>query len=119
MRSHVLRCLEPTNRHDGTREVWRSAMLTLLRFLLRKPPSLGSPTIIVSASFWDPALHFFAPELWMTTPPRNSLHTFLTLDQAREAAAAWLLDYNEVRPHSSLGDRTPKEFAEPIPGRIV
>jgi putative transposase len=43
-----------------------------------------------------------------------NLHTFLTLDQARDAAAAWLLDYNEVRPHSSLGGRTPKEFAETI-----
>jgi len=43
-----------------------------------------------------------------------NLHIFLTLDQARDAAAAWLLDYNEVRPHSSLGDRTPKEFADTI-----
>lgn len=41
-----------------------------------------------------------------------NLHSFLTLDQAREAAADWLVDYNEVRPHSSIGNRTPKEFAE-------
>jgi len=43
-----------------------------------------------------------------------NLHTFVTPDQARDAAATWLLDYNEVRPHSSLGDRTPKEFADTI-----
>lgn len=41
-----------------------------------------------------------------------NLHSFLTLDQAREAAAEWLIDYNEIRPHSSIGNRTPKEFAE-------
>ncbi len=29
-----------------------------------------------------------------------------------EAIAAWRTEYNEERPHSSLGYRTPKEFAE-------
>ena len=43
-----------------------------------------------------------------------NLHTFLTLDQARAAAAAWLIDYNEIRPHSSLDNRTPKEFADTL-----
>lgn len=43
-----------------------------------------------------------------------NMHLFLTLDQARQAAADWQLDYNEVRPHSSLGDRTPKEFSETL-----
>ena len=32
----------------------------------------------------------------------------------REAADAWLLDYNEVRPHSSLAYLTPKEFVETL-----
>ena len=41
-----------------------------------------------------------------------SLHSFLMLDQAREAAAAWLIEYNEIRPHSLIGNRTPKEFAD-------
>src|SRR5271165_1752033 len=39
-----------------------------------------------------------------------NLHSFVTLDQARDAAATWLLDYNEVRPHSSLGVRSPSEL---------
>jgi putative transposase len=37
-------------------------------------------------------------------------HWFLTLDDARETIEAWRLDYNNVRPHSSLGYRTPEEF---------
>ncbi len=43
-----------------------------------------------------------------------NLHSFLTLDQAREAAAEWLIDYNEIRPHSSIGNQTPREFAESL-----
>jgi putative transposase len=38
-------------------------------------------------------------------------HTFLDIHDARERAETWRKDYNEIRPHSSLGDRTPKEFA--------
>ena len=37
---------------------------------------------------------------------------FLTLQEAREKIEAWRCDYNEVRPHSSLGDQTPRQFAE-------
>ena len=35
---------------------------------------------------------------------------FRTLPEIRGAADAWLVDYNEVRPHSSLGQLTPAEF---------
>lgn len=35
---------------------------------------------------------------------------FVTLPDARATIEAWRTDYNEVRPHSSLGDRTPTEF---------
>jgi Integrase core domain len=37
-------------------------------------------------------------------------HWFLTLDDARETIEDWRLDYIQVRPHSSLGYRTPEEF---------
>jgi putative transposase len=37
---------------------------------------------------------------------------FQNLFEARRKIADWRLDYNEQRPHSSLGYRTPKEFAE-------
>ncbi|GAC1415207.1 MAG: hypothetical protein NVSMB64_25480 [Candidatus Velthaea sp.] len=42
----------------------------------------------------------------------RNLHSFLTLDDAREAASEWRIDYNEVRPHSSIGNQTPKAFAD-------
>jgi putative transposase len=36
---------------------------------------------------------------------------FFSIDDARRKLEAWRLDYNTHRPHSSLGDRTPTEFA--------
>jgi putative transposase len=35
---------------------------------------------------------------------------FATLEQAQRAAAEWRRDYNEIRPHRSLGNKTPHEF---------
>ena len=37
---------------------------------------------------------------------------FESLSEARSAAATWRQDYNEVRPHSSLGRIPPARFAE-------
>jgi putative transposase len=36
---------------------------------------------------------------------------FTSLAQARVALACWRADYNDARPHSQLGWRTPSEFA--------
>ncbi len=36
---------------------------------------------------------------------------FLSLQDAREKIEAWRQDYNEFRPHSSLNNLTPNEFA--------
>jgi len=33
------------------------------------------------------------------------------LREARQVIETWRVDYNTVRPHSSLGYRTPEEFA--------
>ena len=38
-------------------------------------------------------------------------HYFHNLAHARAVIAAWRVDYNEARPHSSLGRRPPAEFA--------
>ncbi len=38
-------------------------------------------------------------------------HWFLTLDDARGKIESWRLDYNECRPHSSLGNVPQAEFA--------
>lgn len=38
-------------------------------------------------------------------------HWFLSLEDAREKIERWRLQYNNYRPHSSLGYKTPKEFS--------
>jgi putative transposase len=35
---------------------------------------------------------------------------FLSLDEARAKCEAWRRDYNEVRPHSAIGNKTPIEL---------
>ena len=40
-----------------------------------------------------------------------NLSWFQNLFDARRKIAAWRMEYNEERPHSSLGYKTPKEFA--------
>jgi len=34
------------------------------------------------------------------------------LDDVREAAHGWMIEYNELRPHDSLGDQTPAEVRQ-------
>jgi putative transposase len=41
---------------------------------------------------------------------------FVSLAEARRIIEAWRVDYNTARPHSSLGYRTPEEFAAEIGG---
>jgi len=42
---------------------------------------------------------------------------FTSLDEARRIIEAWREDYNTVRPHSSLGYRTPEEYAAAVAAR--
>ena len=46
-------------------------------------------------------------------------HWFGTLAEARATIEAWRLDYNSVRPHSALHNRTPEEFARQIGGKAL
>ena len=39
-----------------------------------------------------------------------NVETFFDLSDVREKLARWQLDYNQVRPHSALADRSPAEF---------
>jgi len=48
-------------------------------------------------------------------------NVFIDLHDARNKIETWRRDYNSTRPHSSLNNLTPEEFAEtlPQPGRIA
>jgi putative transposase len=39
------------------------------------------------------------------------VHWFATLAEAKQVIESWRREYNESRPHRSLGERTPSEFA--------
>lgn len=41
-----------------------------------------------------------------------NMHWFLSLEDARHTIESWRHEYNHIRPHSSLGQLTPQEFAE-------
>ncbi len=71
----------------------------------------------------DVALHFIDPGKPTQNANIESLngrirdeflnaHVFTNIFNARSLADAWLRDYNEERPHSALGYRTPREFAQ-------
>ena len=38
------------------------------------------------------------------------LYVFKTLSEVRELTEQWMTEYNEERPHDSLGDLTPYEY---------
>lgn len=42
------------------------------------------------------------------------VHWFATLTEAKQIIEAWRREYNESRPHRSLGERTPLEFVSQI-----
>lgn len=39
-------------------------------------------------------------------------HLFARLEDVREAGHWWMIDYNERRPHASLGNLTPSEHRQ-------
>jgi putative transposase len=41
-----------------------------------------------------------------------NVHEFMSIEDAREKLEAWRIDYNQCRPHSSLGHLTPSEYAK-------
>ena len=46
-------------------------------------------------------------------------HWFQDLVNARAEVSQWRKDYNEQRPHSSLGYRTPLEYAAAVRSEIT
>ncbi len=43
-----------------------------------------------------------------------NINWFLSIEDARNKLEAWRRDYNEFRPHSSLGNMTPNDFARSL-----
>ncbi len=43
-----------------------------------------------------------------------NVHQFASLAEAQAIIETWRIDYNEHRPHGSLGDLPPREFAEQV-----
>lgn len=41
-----------------------------------------------------------------------NVHQFTSIDDAKAKIEAWRVDYNQRRPHSSLGHLTPNEYAQ-------
>ena len=46
-------------------------------------------------------------------------YLFLRLDDVREAAHWWMIEYNEQRDHDSLGDLTPSEYRQQFAGSSI
>ena len=42
-------------------------------------------------------------------------HWFMSLDDARTKMEDWRRDYNEVRPHSAIGNKSPIVFMNGLP----
>ena len=48
-----------------------------------------------------------------------NMHWFLSLQEARALIERWRIQYNEFRPHSSLGGNTPSEFRKGLEKQLV
>ena len=48
-----------------------------------------------------------------------NVNWFLSLDDAGEKIEAWRIEYNEWRPHSSVDNMTPREFARMFAAKKV
>lgn len=47
-----------------------------------------------------------------------NVNWFLSMEDAQEKIENWRWDHNEFRPHSSLGDLTPRQFVDKFSTRI-
>ena len=49
-------------------------------------------------------------------PECLNAHWFMSLDDARAKCEAWRRDYNEVRPHSGIGNKPPASLVKSVSG---
>ena len=79
-----------------TLDAWAYAHSVTLRFIRPGKPIENAYVESFNGKFRDECLNE---------------HWFVNLVDAKTAIEAWRVDYNTVRPHSSLGGRTPDQFA--------
>jgi putative transposase len=79
-----------------TLDAWAYARGVALRFIRPGKPIENAYVESFNGTFRDECLNE---------------HWFVNLVDAKAVIEAWRLDYNTVRPHSSLGGRTPDQFA--------
>jgi putative transposase len=82
-----------------TLDAWAYARGVTLRFIRPGKPIENAYIESFNGKFRDECL---------------SQHWFLSLNDARFHIERYRIDYNEVRPHSSLANRTPAEFAREL-----
>lgn len=93
------------------------------RLVLDNGPELVSRVLEEWAHRHDVALHFIDPGKPIQNAYCESFHGrvrdeclnehwFLGIEDARRIVEAWRQDYNDTRPHSALGYRTPVAFAQ-------
>ncbi len=105
----------------------RGCLPTILKF--DNGPEFTSHAMLRWAAARNIELHFIDPGKPMQNGSVESFnarardeffneHVFTTLAQVQAAAADWLIDFNDVRPHQSLRYRTPREFAESLTSQL-
>lgn len=79
-----------------TLDAWAYARAVTLRFIRPGKPIENAYVESFNGKFRDECLNE---------------HWFVSVADAKATIEAWRVDYNTVRPHSSLADRTPDQFA--------
>lgn len=96
--------------------------VTPKRILSDNGPEFRSKAMLRWSYEWEVEHHFIQPgkpsqngfvEGFNSTLRDQCLneHWFLTLEDARELIEAWRIEYNEIKPHSSLGGLPPSVYA--------
>ena len=97
----VIRIDNGTEFTSSAVDAWAYANQVRLDFITKGKPTENGHIESFNGKFRDECLS----ENWFTS-----------LDDARTKVEAYRVDYNEVRPHSSLDNMTPREFARSLTG---
>lgn len=101
----------------------RGCLPSVLKF--DNGPEFTSHAMLAWASKRNIELHFIDPGKPMQNGSVESFnarvrdeflneHVFMSLFEARAAAAEWLADFNDVRPHQSLRYKTPTQYSRDL-----